>query len=185
MVKNPPANAGDMGSFPGPGRSHRSWRNWAWVPGYRACALEPGPCSFWAHGPSARSSARDATAGGSPGAAARAASAHQDQSAAHAAGKVHHNQKIRSIEKNFKNMSRIHSKIISAREKPGRDKQQVSMLRWQKSCWNYLTEADLKNAHKHFWNTQKTCVVGNFHNPGHTYQRREKKKKNTQIFHEG
>ena len=22
VVKNPPANAGDMGSFPGPGRSH-------------------------------------------------------------------------------------------------------------------------------------------------------------------
>ena len=31
MVKNPPANAGDTGSSPGPGRSHN----------YRACALEP------------------------------------------------------------------------------------------------------------------------------------------------
>ena len=27
VVKNPPANAGDMGSIPGPGRSHMSWSN--------------------------------------------------------------------------------------------------------------------------------------------------------------
>ena len=27
VVKNPPANAGDMGSIPDPGRSHMSWRN--------------------------------------------------------------------------------------------------------------------------------------------------------------
>ena len=27
MVKNPPANAGDMGSIPGPGRSHMPWSN--------------------------------------------------------------------------------------------------------------------------------------------------------------
>ena len=26
-VKNPPANAGDMGSSPGPGRSHMPWSN--------------------------------------------------------------------------------------------------------------------------------------------------------------
>ena len=26
-VKNPPANAGDMGLFPGPGRSHMMWSN--------------------------------------------------------------------------------------------------------------------------------------------------------------
>ena len=25
VVKNPPANAGDMGSIPGPGRSHMLW----------------------------------------------------------------------------------------------------------------------------------------------------------------
>ena len=25
MVKNPPANAGDTGSIPGPGRSHMPW----------------------------------------------------------------------------------------------------------------------------------------------------------------
>ena len=27
VVKNPPANEGDMGSIPGPGRSHMSWTN--------------------------------------------------------------------------------------------------------------------------------------------------------------
>ena len=27
VVKNPPANAGDMGSIPGPGRSHMPWAN--------------------------------------------------------------------------------------------------------------------------------------------------------------
>ena len=27
VVKNPPANAGDMGLFPGPGRSHMTWSN--------------------------------------------------------------------------------------------------------------------------------------------------------------
>ena len=27
VVKNPPANAGDAGSSPGPGRSHKPWSN--------------------------------------------------------------------------------------------------------------------------------------------------------------
>ena len=27
VLKNPPANAGDTGSSPGPGRSHMPWRN--------------------------------------------------------------------------------------------------------------------------------------------------------------
>ena len=27
VVKNPPANAGNMGSIPGPGRSHMLWSN--------------------------------------------------------------------------------------------------------------------------------------------------------------
>ena len=27
VVKNPPANAGDTGSSPGPGKSHRLWSN--------------------------------------------------------------------------------------------------------------------------------------------------------------
>ena len=27
VVKNPPANSGDMGSSPGPGRSHMWWSN--------------------------------------------------------------------------------------------------------------------------------------------------------------
>ena len=32
VVKNPPANAGDTGSIPGPGRSHMPRSNWARVP---------------------------------------------------------------------------------------------------------------------------------------------------------
>ena len=32
MVENPPANAGDTGSSPGPGRSHMPWSNWAREP---------------------------------------------------------------------------------------------------------------------------------------------------------
>ena len=32
VVKNPPANAGDTGSSPGPGRSHMPQNNWARVP---------------------------------------------------------------------------------------------------------------------------------------------------------
>ena len=32
VVKNPPANAGDMGSIPGPGRSHRQQSNSAGAP---------------------------------------------------------------------------------------------------------------------------------------------------------
>ena len=32
VVKNPPANAGDTGSIPGPGRSHMPWSNKSHVP---------------------------------------------------------------------------------------------------------------------------------------------------------
>ena len=32
VVKNPPANAGDTGSIPDPGRSHVPWRNQARMP---------------------------------------------------------------------------------------------------------------------------------------------------------
>ena len=32
VVQNPPANAGDTGSSPGPGRSHMPWSNKAHVP---------------------------------------------------------------------------------------------------------------------------------------------------------
>ena len=41
VVKNPPANAGDMGSSPGPGRSHMPQSN------YWACALEPTSHNYW------------------------------------------------------------------------------------------------------------------------------------------
>ena len=48
VVKDPPANAGDMGSSPGLGRSHMPRSNWARAPqllslSYRAC--EPQPLS--------------------------------------------------------------------------------------------------------------------------------------------
>ena len=32
MVKNPPANAGDTGSIPDPGRSHKPQGNWSQAP---------------------------------------------------------------------------------------------------------------------------------------------------------
>ena len=32
VVNNPPANAGDTGWSPGPGRSHMPWGNWAHEP---------------------------------------------------------------------------------------------------------------------------------------------------------
>ena len=38
LVKNPPANAGDTGSIPDPGRSHMPWSNWA-------CAQLLSPCT--------------------------------------------------------------------------------------------------------------------------------------------
>ena len=55
VVKNPPANAGDTGSIPDPGRSHEPWSICARVhPNYWACALGPGApttehtcCSCW------------------------------------------------------------------------------------------------------------------------------------------
>ena len=54
-VENPPANVGDMGSIPGPGRSHRPWDHAAHAKpmhhNYWACALEPKTCNYWAHVP--------------------------------------------------------------------------------------------------------------------------------------
>ena len=46
MVENPPANAGDTGSIPGPGRSHMPWSNRAHVPqllSLRSRASAPQP----------------------------------------------------------------------------------------------------------------------------------------------
>ena len=51
MDKNPPDNAGDMGSSPGPGRSHMPWSNEARAPqllSLRSRAHEPqllSPCA--------------------------------------------------------------------------------------------------------------------------------------------
>ena len=62
VVKNPPANAGDMGSIPGPERSHMPRSNWAYVPqllSLRSRAHEPQLLSTCAtateaHAPRAR-----------------------------------------------------------------------------------------------------------------------------------
>ena len=62
VVKNPPANAGDMGSSPGPGRSHMPWSNYAHAPqllSVHSRAREPqllSPCATTteAHVPRAR-----------------------------------------------------------------------------------------------------------------------------------
>ena len=44
VVKNPPANAGDTGSIPGPGRSHMPRSNWACAPQLlKPARLEPVP----------------------------------------------------------------------------------------------------------------------------------------------
>ena len=51
MVRNPPANAGDVGLSPGPGRSHMPWSSEAHVPqllSLHSRALEPqllSPCT--------------------------------------------------------------------------------------------------------------------------------------------
>ena len=42
VVKNPPANAGDMGSSPGPGRSHMPWSNETCAP--QLLSLCSGAC---------------------------------------------------------------------------------------------------------------------------------------------
>ena len=45
VVKNPPANAGDLGSIPGPGRSHMLQGSKPICHNYWACALEPVICN--------------------------------------------------------------------------------------------------------------------------------------------
>ena len=45
VVKNPPANAGDMGSIPSPGGSHMPQSGCAQVPQLLTCALVPRSCN--------------------------------------------------------------------------------------------------------------------------------------------
>ena len=47
VVKNPPANAGDMGSIPGPGRLHMPWSNSAQEPQL----MSPRPAATEAQAP--------------------------------------------------------------------------------------------------------------------------------------
>ena len=62
MVKNPPANTGDMGSSPGPGRSHMPRSNEARVPqllslrsrAHEPQLLSPSATTTEAHAPRAR-----------------------------------------------------------------------------------------------------------------------------------
>ena len=51
VVKNLPANTGDMGSIPGPGRSHMPGATKLVCHNYWACALEPTSHNYWAHVP--------------------------------------------------------------------------------------------------------------------------------------
>ena len=70
VVQSPPANAGDTGSDPGPGRSHVPWSNWARVPqlmSLHSRAREPqllSPCAATteACAPRACAPRREATA---------------------------------------------------------------------------------------------------------------------------
>ena len=48
VVGNPPANAGDTGSIPGPGRSHMPGATKPVRHNYWACALEPVNHNYWA-----------------------------------------------------------------------------------------------------------------------------------------
>ena len=62
VVKNPPANAGDTGSSPGPGRSHMAWSDWAHKPqllslrsrAHEPQLLSPHAATTEAHAPRAR-----------------------------------------------------------------------------------------------------------------------------------
>ena len=55
VVKNPPANAGDTGSSPGPGRSHMPWSNKAHAPQL----LSPHATTTEARAPRARAPQQD------------------------------------------------------------------------------------------------------------------------------
>ena len=51
VIKNLPANEGDLGWIPGPGRSHMLWTAKLMCHNYWACALEPGNHHYWARAP--------------------------------------------------------------------------------------------------------------------------------------
>ena len=63
VVKNPPANAGDVGTIPGKGRCHMSRDTWfhspqllsPWATTTEAHALEPKCDDYWAHEPQVES----------------------------------------------------------------------------------------------------------------------------------
>ena len=49
VVKKPPANAGDMGLIPDPGRSQEDGTTKPMCHNYWACALDPQSLNNWAH----------------------------------------------------------------------------------------------------------------------------------------
>ena len=51
VVKNPPADAGDMGSISGPGRSHMPQRNEVCAPQLLSLCSRGRTCNYWAHVP--------------------------------------------------------------------------------------------------------------------------------------
>ena len=58
VVKSPPADAGDTGSSPGPGRSHMRGATKPMRHNYWACALEPVSHNYWARVPQVLKPAR-------------------------------------------------------------------------------------------------------------------------------
>ena len=50
MIKPPPANAGDMGSIPDPGRSPEPSSSYARLSQLLSLCLEPGSCNHWSPG---------------------------------------------------------------------------------------------------------------------------------------
>ena len=70
-VKNPPANAGDMGSISGPGRSHMPQSSEAHAPQLLGLCRGLGATSSETAGPRACALQREATAVSSPDTAAR------------------------------------------------------------------------------------------------------------------
>ena len=107
VVKNPPGNAGDTGSIPDLGRSHKQWTTKPRHHNYRACALEPGSHSYWAYvlqvlKPSHPRAREAATVRSLHTITRERTPAHCNQRKAHAATETQHSQKL-SYKKKKKN----------------------------------------------------------------------------------
>ena len=76
--KNPPANAGDMGSIPGPGSFHTRWRNGAAQ--LQSLSSRPAGCLYWSLQAWSPSATRRAATGEASRPQRRAAPTHHNQS---------------------------------------------------------------------------------------------------------